>query len=353
MITPGDEYPIHQTSRPVRHAPDRNFYDRFFFNGYSHDGEVFFACALGVYPGRNVMDAGFAVIVDGVQHNLRASRLLGADRLDTAVGPIRVTVEEPLKRLSVDVHDAESGVRASLRFTGRTPPIEEAPYLWEADNRVIFDFTRLTQAASWSGWISVPGSSDIEVDGWWGTRDRSWGIRPVGEPNQGGAPQPFRGFYWLWAPLNFDDGFGLFSCNEHPDGRRWHGDGVWVADGEVTEVDSSYSIQWKPGTRHAAAATVVLGGRVVDLEPVVQFSMQGIGYSHPVWGHGMYVGDDVRAYEAVPLDEVDETAPFQQHIQAVCRLHRDDGAVGVGALEQLVFGPHAPSGFTDLLDMHP
>ena len=348
MITPGDEYPIHQAPRPVRHAPDRNFYDRFFFNGYSPGADVYFAAALGVYPGRNIMDASFAVVVDGVQHNVRASRLLGDDRLDTAVGPVRVTIDEPLKRLTVDVHDAESGVRASLRFTARAEPVEEAPYLWEADSRTIFDFTRLTQPAMWTGWIAAPGAPDVEVDGWWGSRDRSWGIRPVGERDQG-APQPFRGFYWLWAPLNFADGFGLFAVNEHPDGRRWHADGFW--DGQ--EVDADYEVEWKSGTRHARWARITLGSRSVELEPVMQFSMQGIGYTHPVWGHGMYVGDDVRAYEAFALDEVDETAPFQQHIQALCRLRRDDGAEGLGILEQLVIGPHAPSGLTDLLDMHP
>jgi hypothetical protein len=351
MITPGDEYPIHQSGRPVRHATSRNQYDRFFFNGYSPAADVYFAAALGVYPGRDIMDASFAVVVDGVQHNVRASRLLGADRLDTAVGPVRVTIEEPLKRLTVDVHDAESGVRASLRFAGRTAPIEESPYLWEADNRTIFDFTRLTQPATWTGWISVPGAADIEVDGWWGSRDRSWGVRPVGE-RDAGAPPPFRGFYWLWAPLNFDDGFGLFAVNEHPDGRRWHSDAVWVTD-EVAEVDASYELVFKPGTRHALAATVRLGGRSIELEPVMNFSMHGIGYTHPVWGHGMYVGDDVRTYEAFDLADVDEAAPFQQHVQAVCRLRRDDGATGIGILEQLIIGPHEPSGLTDLLDMHP
>jgi hypothetical protein len=349
MITPGDEYPLHQTPRPVRHAGvGRNFYDRFFFNGYSPDGEVFFACALGVYPGRNIMDAAFAAVVEGVQHNVRASRLLGPDRLDTRVGPVRVTIEEPLRRLAVDVHDPESGVRASLQFAARSAPIEEEPYLWEADNRTIFDFTRLTQPASWTGWVSVPGASDVEVNGWWGTRDRSWGYRPVGERDEG-APMPFRGFYWLWAPLNFEDGFGLFCVNEHPDGRRWHADAFWDGD----RVDGSYEVAWKSGTRHAASAVVRLADMSVSMEPLLQFSMQGIGYTHPVWGHGMHVGDDVSTYEAFALDEIDETAPFQQHVQALCRLRRDDGAEGLGVLEQLVIGPHAPSGFASLLDMAP
>ena len=36
MLSKGDDYPIHQTSEPIAYAgTDRNFYDRYFFNGYS------------------------------------------------------------------------------------------------------------------------------------------------------------------------------------------------------------------------------------------------------------------------------------------------------------------------------
>ena len=52
MITKADDYPVHQTPDPIAHAQsDRNFYDRFFFNGYapgaSEDG--FFAAAMGAW----------------------------------------------------------------------------------------------------------------------------------------------------------------------------------------------------------------------------------------------------------------------------------------------------------------
>ena len=40
MLTRGDDYPVHQTSEPIAQVGtgDRNFYDRYFFNGYSRDG---------------------------------------------------------------------------------------------------------------------------------------------------------------------------------------------------------------------------------------------------------------------------------------------------------------------------
>src|SRR3546814_11990627 len=75
MLTKGDDYPLHQTSEPMAFAgTDRNFYDRYFFNGASPDGSVFFAAAMGFYPQLVIVDASFCVIVDGVQHNLRESR---------------------------------------------------------------------------------------------------------------------------------------------------------------------------------------------------------------------------------------------------------------------------------------
>ena len=52
MLSNLDDFPIHQTSEPMRHVAtsDRNFYDRYYFNGFNHDGTVMFVCGLGVYP---------------------------------------------------------------------------------------------------------------------------------------------------------------------------------------------------------------------------------------------------------------------------------------------------------------
>jgi sarcosine oxidase delta subunit len=87
MLTKGDDFPLHQTPEPVAYAgTDRNFYDRYFFNGYAPDGSGFFAVAFGIYPHLNVCDAHFSAIRDGVQFNLHASRELGMERMDLACG---------------------------------------------------------------------------------------------------------------------------------------------------------------------------------------------------------------------------------------------------------------------------
>ena len=62
MITPFDDYPIHQTAAPVAYpgTGDRNYYDRYFFNGYDRDADFFFAVAMGIYPNRKVIDTSFS-----------------------------------------------------------------------------------------------------------------------------------------------------------------------------------------------------------------------------------------------------------------------------------------------------
>ena len=94
MLTRGDDFPLHQLPEPIAFAgSDRNFYDRYFFNGYSPDGQTFFALALGVYPNINLADAHFAVIRDGVEHCVHASRDLGMERWGLHIEPIRIVVK--------------------------------------------------------------------------------------------------------------------------------------------------------------------------------------------------------------------------------------------------------------------
>ncbi len=130
MLIRADDYPIHQLPEPIATAgTDRNFYDRYFFNGYTPDGSLYFALAFGVYPHLDVMDAAFSLIVDGVQHNLRASRVLNMERMDTRVGPVSIEVIEPLKTLRVRVAENDHGVSADLTFPARALAVKAALHL--------------------------------------------------------------------------------------------------------------------------------------------------------------------------------------------------------------------------------
>ena len=52
-------------------------------------------------------------------------------------------------------------------------------------SRIFMDVTRATQLGTWSGWIETPDHRFEITPSFRGTKDRSWGVRPVGEPLPG------------------------------------------------------------------------------------------------------------------------------------------------------------------------
>jgi hypothetical protein len=197
-----------------------------------------------------------------------------------------------------------------------------------------------------------------------GTRDRSWGVRPVGARDaQALAPPVDPQFFWIWSPANFDSGSFFFHTNDDAAGAPWNRRAVWAPDkaGSAAQHEIAacgVEIDWTPGTRQARRAVVRLGdtpgGREIVYEPSYAFFMLGLGYGHPSWGHGVDHGPLSVEREDLRLAEVDLRLPHHLHVQALCRVtYREGGRtvqVGRGVLEQLALGPHAPSGFAGLLD---
>lgn len=365
-LSKGDDYPIHQTPEPVAYAgTDRNFYDRYFFNGYSTKpgNTAFFAAAFGVYPHLNIADAAFVVVRNGVETALHASRCLNMERMDLAVGPVRIQIIEPLHKLRVIVDAPDHGISADIVFTGRSAPIEEPRFIRRIGPRTLMDYTRLTQNGRYRGWIELDGVREA-VDGFVGTRDRSWGVRPVGlRDPQALAPAAPPQFFWLWSPCNFENASLFFHSNDDAAGLPWNRRAVWAPDNApLCEIEhAAAQVNWKSGTRHATSATVTLREGSQRLEatftPVYNFFMLGLGYGHPKWAHGLNHGDLAVEREDIVLDDVDVRQQQHLHIQALCDVScRDaEGHVqhGRGVLEQLALGPHAPSGFKSTLDFAP
>lgn len=375
MITAFDDFPIHAGSLPVNEtgSSDPNHYDRYFFNGYRSDASLYFAVALGLYPNRHIADASFSVIVDGQEQiSLHASRRAPVDRAEAnEVGPIKVIVLEPLRRHQILVDSPEHGLRADLTFNARSGPIQEPHFLVKAGQRIVFDYTRLTQFGHWSGWIELDGQRHtFDFATTPGSRDRSWGVRPVGPATDMGAPVGERQFYWLWAPINFPTFATHFDVNEYASGQRWHETGFIIPDFGTTTpglVDSDqprtfddigYHAKWRRGTRWAESFVIdfrdaseqgLLSNCKIELTPLYEFQMLGIGYGHPEWGHGMWKGELEVGYERWSLPVAQPCDPRHLHIQAICRARLGEHE-GIGILEQLVVGPHEPSGLTGIID---
>jgi hypothetical protein len=365
VLTSFDDYPIHQACVPIAHTAtsDINHYDRYFFNGYSPDGALYFGAAMGLYPNRHVADAAFSVVRNGQQISVFTSQRAPADRRDaTKLGPIEIEIVVPLHTLRIRVDAPEHGLRADVTFTRRSPVIEEPHFFQRTGNRTFFDYTRLTQFGSWSGWIEVDGERlTIDPAEILGSRDRSWGVRPTGEQGPTGAPVGVPQFFWLWAPVNFPSRSTHFDVNEFGDGRRWHEVGAIAAVGDtepqlVRTVD--YRVEWRAGTRWASWFEYDLidwegGMSTVRLEPMYEFHMRGIGYGHPEFSHGHWKGEQVVGADRLTLPVADPCARENVHIQAVCKATFTvaDGTreSGIGILEQLAIGPH-PTGLTGIFD---
>src|SRR5262245_31397454 len=278
MLSRFDDYPIHQTPEPIanRVTSDPNAYDRYWFNGIDRDARFYFGAALGLYPHQQVMDAHFSILADGEQHALHASRLAPREPSETAVGPFRLEVLEPMRRVRLTIARNDTGIEAELTFFSRAPALEEARAVMKAGptTRNLIDMTRFTQFGTWQGWFRAGGvTTRVEHSNCYATRDRSWGVRPVGAaaPGRPGDPPQLA---WLWAPIHFEDECRLIGYFQRPDGERWNADGMRVpvaaepalaadplAPGLVHLEALGDTLQFRPGTRFVERARFELRPR--------------------------------------------------------------------------------------------
>jgi hypothetical protein len=371
MLTRFDDYPVHQTPEPVAHpaSSDRNVYDRYWFNGYQDDGEFYFAAGMGLYPNRGIIDCGFSIGRDGEQHAFHASKRASGEPADTTVGPFRVEIIKPMLVSRVVLEPNETGIECDITFTARTACVEEGRQTLRQGFRPMLDSTRFAQFGRWQGAITYAGKK-VAVDAArvYGTRDRSWGLRPVGEPETGGAPATrMPQVYWLWAPIHWPDRCTTFGTFEDETGYPLHADAAVVpvydsADAIPGVTDPGlrgmasiqHRLTYESGTRRAKAAEITLIERTgerheISLEPLLSFRMKGIGYTHPEWGHGRWKGELAVSGESWKTAGLNELALDNIHVQQVMRA-RSGRQEGIGVLEQICLGAHAPSGFKQFLD---
>jgi len=183
-------------------------------------------------------------------------------------------------------------------------------------------------------------------------------VRPIGLRD----PQPIPGaampqFFWQWTPLNLVDGSLFFHINADSRGNAWNTRAAYAADGaaadDIREGDGWMQTGLEAGTRWPAKGTLKLdvagAPKLLTLEPIGRFQMRGLGYTHPVWGHGMHHGAELRVErEDIVLDQINVLAPENIHLQIPVKVGGD--AEGIGVFEQLVIGPFAPLGLLNFLD---
>lgn len=359
MVHPLDEYPVHQVPLSMAHVAtsDRNAYDRCILHVIDPQGQALMLTGLGVYPNLGVVD-GYAALRRGDrQTTVRASAALGEERMDLAVGPLRVEVVDPLRRLRL-VSEAPE-LSFDLTWNAASPAFEEPLHVMRGGNgQVTLVGCRFAQTGTWEGMIRT-GGQELDVTGWSGTRDRSWGIRPVGEPEPAGRPHERHGFWWLWVPLRFDDFTLMTIVQEDVDGFRSMNEAVRVwHDGRKEQLGwPEVDITYASGTRHPVRAVLRFrGGFSVEVETLTAVSLNvGCGYGgDPEWTHGVWRGDAWS--EVVEHDLTDEAVRGRTAFSVVdhaARATTSDGQVGHGIFEHASMGRHDPTGFADWTSVAP
>jgi len=364
-ISPMDEYLAHQTSDTFDHVAtsDRNFYDRCYFNCHACSDELFLVTGLGQYPNLGVTDAFVTISHADTHHVVRASRELGSNRLDTSVGPLRVQVLDGLMRVRVICEPNEWGVAFDMTFTGTVPAIEEPKTFRREHGRVTSDVSRFAQVGVWEGSLSVAGREyAVTPERWKGARDRSWGVRPVGEAEPPGIrAKAFltgtHGFFHQWLPMQFDDFVIKVQFDETFDGTRTQEESVKVHNLGSGRADEpmgrpAIDITYVPGTREIERAVVTLTKpdgetRTITSTPLrTVYLKAGTGYMpHDGWGHGYYHGPLTLEGLRFDLSTPEARAQYSGLNETLARFELDTGEVGYGLHENMVVGTYLPHGF--------
>jgi len=353
---------------PMRYVgpSDRHFYDRCIYQGVDHEAETYFITGIGVYPNLGVCDAYATVRRGDTQWAVRMSGSRPEDKLNQQVGPYRIEVIKPFRELRLICDADAQGLGFDLTYRSEYGPIPEPQHVRRQGDRILLDASRFAGVGTWEGEMRVDGQTiAITPDRWTATRDRSWGIRPVGEPEPAGRPNEFTGMWWCWIPLRFDDFALHLIVEEDRDGLRNTNYAVRVWPESTGKPPEQLgwplpNITYTSGTRAPTHASIDLTTRdgktsTLEIDPLTYISLNvGCGYgADPDWTHGLWKGDDwlegsVYSYNDPAVSGRAMLSLWDHNARATF-----EGQTGYGIFEHGCIGPHAPSGFKDLIDGAP
>jgi hypothetical protein len=273
--------------------PDR-FFDRFVFNLHPTDAttpSVLFG--LGIYPARDVVD-GFVVLCDGrQQRNLRYSDVLSTTDWHSG-GPFSWSISEPNRVWRLTLQPNPIGVEFDLTWIARAPAWHGRIAVANRDgNETSFD--HLFQSGTYRGRLTIDGVDQV-VDGWYGQRDRSRGVRTM----TGG-----QGLH-IWYQAQFPDRSIGFILVETRDGARLLLEGaVMFVDGRLDGiVDVQHALVFDDSLDLKAGRVRVQTASgdtyVIDTDASAGGGfMAGAGYGGH---HGRPMGPNHLEHDIYPLD---------------------------------------------------
>lgn len=301
------------------------FFDRFMFNGHPVDQtSPSFILGLGIYPPRDVVD-GFLVFVDGKeQRNLRFSTELSSTDGSSA-GPLHWQTVEANKTWKLSVGPNPSGVECNIIWEARTPAWFGKVGVADGD-KVTASFDHLFQSGHYTGELTVDGVQHT-VDGWYGQRDRSRGVRTM----KGG-----QGLH-LWYQAQFEDrSVGFLLVEDRQGGRLLLEGAVMHVDGRldlITSVDHDLVFTKNHDLISGGVRVSTESGCTYQIEADASAGggyMAGAGYGDH---HGKSLGRDQMDSDRYPLDGSVNPGTLDSALTDRVAAFRWDGKQGTGIFE--------------------
>jgi hypothetical protein len=312
-----DDFPFHQHPMPFTTSAttDARFNDGYFLAFYGP--HWYFFTAIRLHPNVNVIDGGASVAHAGRQRAVRASRALRPRFDEIEVGPIRLDIVEPMRRVRLRVDDT-SGFGFDVVLETVSRPIVEDRYQHVKYGVVVNDTIRYTTVCRATGTANVDGTI-ISIDRWHAMRDHSWGMRAsMGVPvrvsgtDRSDADVDRRALR-LWVPFEAGDHCGFFNTHEDAAGEPIDFEGRldFHSGGSLDLVGVEHDLTYVPGTSRVAGGRIVLVGadrsrRHYALEASgTPADVHAVGY-YGGWHDGFGPGIS-RGSEIVERDDYDVT----------------------------------------------
>ena len=403
VLTPYDEFPVHTTPYPVSYIPstDYNWDEGYYYGVLNPDEKIFFCTGFRINPNTDMI-GGYALFnLNGKQRTFRFSRCWRQD-YNLRVGPFRVEVIEPLRKLRLVLEKNDSGVEFDILWEGTSPAVLEEHHSAEVRGRRMTDQSRYSQPGLSKGSLAGWGKTwDVGKPGWVAVRDHSWGLyveRPPFKPDPRWLPprpenKDARALRFWVVFQGYDDWSGFYHLHEDAEGVQRKLDDVFGTpfggrltrgwSDEIVELKAgSHKLEFEPGTRILKRAVITLAdtqGREWRQELEVAsppWVPQTMGYTPGSWKDGgsfhSYHGSETLAtewdefdfskqpFDYTPYGELGSTAPdtmqmglsYKVPIHGVEYLvrtttHGPNGVVtkGAGQIEMFINGPFKPYGF--------
>jgi hypothetical protein len=240
MLSKMDDYPIHQTKKPLSEvASDHpDWQEALYFNMHDGKGGLCAIAGLEILPNAEHVRAYFYTLHRGEHYAYMCAGPLGNWREDLRAGTMSFSVSDPLRAWQLDLADEVNDIRASLEFRARCPAYNYRPILCEDDGQAVFDQSYFTQAGTYEGSFRI---GDQVFTGLRGLRARRWGVMTV-------TRLPF----YNWVSVDLPGRCITAWQFESSEGKTLYCDGAVVTeDGAITSI-SAIEHDWTlpPGARH-------------------------------------------------------------------------------------------------------